>query len=135
MKRTAFVETGIDGSFRIFTPDSGNMVIGEGATIEEAKTDFENSIKERMATWTEDDNADGFVYIEFKFRYDLAAFFNEFSCINISRFAEFAGVFPSTMRMYARGIRPVSKEKAEQIEKALYSLGRKLQAISIKYNP
>ena len=49
MKTIALIEKGKDGNFGIFTPDLQHTIIGEGRTVAEAKTDFENSVKEMVA--------------------------------------------------------------------------------------
>ena len=43
-KKTALIEMGKDGSFSVYTPDIEATIIGEGATVAEAKSDFENVI-------------------------------------------------------------------------------------------
>ncbi len=53
MKTTALIEKGNDGTFCVYTPDLHHTIIGEGKTEAEAKTDFENSIKEVHASYTE----------------------------------------------------------------------------------
>jgi predicted RNase H-like HicB family nuclease len=53
MKTTALIEKGKDGSFGIFTPDINHTIIGEGKTVAEAKVDFENSVQEMLASYTE----------------------------------------------------------------------------------
>ena len=53
MKTTAVIEKGKDGTFGIFTPDIDHVIIGEGATVAEAKADFENSVAEMLAFYKE----------------------------------------------------------------------------------
>lgn len=53
MKTTALIEKGKDGTFGIFTPDIQATIIGEGRTVAEAKADFENSVREMFASYTE----------------------------------------------------------------------------------
>ena len=53
MVTTALIERGKDGTFGIFTPDINHTIIGEGNTVEEAKADFENSVREMILSYTE----------------------------------------------------------------------------------
>lgn len=50
MKTRAIIEKRGENDFCIYTPDLTATIIGEGATIEEAKADFENSVKEVLDT-------------------------------------------------------------------------------------
>ncbi|OAV70542.1 hypothetical protein Barb6_01702 [Bacteroidales bacterium Barb6] len=81
MKTTALIEKGKDGSYGIFTPDINHTVIGEGNTVEEAKADFANSVKEMIASYTETGREihEELRDIEFEYKYDLASFFNYYN--------------------------------------------------------
>lgn len=131
MKTIALIEKGKDGSFGIFTPDLDTTIIGSGATVAEAKADFENSVKEMIASYDGEQLPDELNGIEFEYKYDTASVFNELDCINITKFAAFADIYPSTMRQYARGITYISEKQAKKIEDALHSLGEKLQAVRL----
>lgn len=131
MKTTALIERGRDGSFGIFTPDIQSTIIGEGATVDEAKASFENSVKEMIESYDGEPLPEELENIEFEYKYDTASVFNELDCINITKFAKLAGIYPSTMRQYARGITYISEKQAQKIESALHSLGRKLQTIRL----
>ena len=52
-KRTALIETGKDGTFTIFTPDTQSTVFGDGDTVAKAKADFENTVKEVIEVFEE----------------------------------------------------------------------------------
>jgi predicted RNase H-like HicB family nuclease len=53
MVTTALIEKAKDGEFAIFTPDIDHTIIGNGKTVQEAKADFENSVKEMIASYKE----------------------------------------------------------------------------------
>ena len=53
MTTTALIEKSDNGTFGIFTPCINHTIIGEGNTVEEAKTDFENSFNEMILSYTE----------------------------------------------------------------------------------
>lgn len=119
--------------FGIFTPDIETTIIGSGATVAEAKADFENSVKEVLASYTEEGEElpRELKGITFEYRYDTASVFDELECINVTRFARLAGIYPSTMRQYASGIAYISEKQAHKIEEALHSLGAKLQTVRL----
>jgi predicted RNase H-like HicB family nuclease len=75
MATTALIERGKDGTFGIFTPDINSTIIGNGNTVEEAKADFENSVREIIQFYKEDgiELPDELKNIEFVYRYDIAS--------------------------------------------------------------
>lgn len=131
MKTTALIEKGKDGSFAIFTPDIRSTIIGEGKTVAEAKADFENSVKEVLEMFEPGESKGELEGITFEYKYDTASVFNELECINITKFARFAGICPSLMRSYARGIAYISEKQAKKVETALHAFGAKMQAIRL----
>lgn len=50
-KVIAIIEHGGDGSYCIHAPQLENVIIGEGDTIDEAMSDFENSYQEMMESY------------------------------------------------------------------------------------
>jgi len=74
MVTTALIERGKDGTFGIFTPDIYSTIIGEGNTVEEAKADFENSVREIIQFYKEDgiELPDELKDIQFVYKYDIA---------------------------------------------------------------
>ena len=77
-KRIALIEMGKDGSFTIFTPDIKSTLLGEGCSVAEAKTDFENSVKEIISTFEESGlkDPDDLKNITFVYKYDMPSFLN-----------------------------------------------------------
>ena len=53
-KKTALIEMGKDGSFSVYTLDIEATIIGEGTTVADAKSDFENSVAELLKFYQED---------------------------------------------------------------------------------
>lgn len=72
MKTIALIEKGKDGRFGIYTPDIKATIIGEGATVAEAKADFENSVKEVLEMFEEGEDKGELENIEFEYKYDVA---------------------------------------------------------------
>jgi len=133
MVTTALIERGKDGTFGIFTPDINHTIIGGGNTVEEAKADFENSVQEMIVSYTETDREipDELKNIQFVYKYDIASMFNYYDWINVSKFAQKAGINPSLMRQYRMGKTYISENQINKIENALHSLGNELAAIKL----
>jgi len=76
MVTTALIEKGKDGTIGIFTPDINSTIIGEGNTVEEAKEDFENSLREIFRFYEEDgiELPDELKDIRFVYKYDTSMF-------------------------------------------------------------
>jgi len=119
--------------FGVFTPDIEATIIGSGATVAEAKADFENSVTEVLAYYAETGEPlpEELQGVTFEYKYDTASVFNELECINITKFAKLAGIYPSTMRQYARGLAYISEKQAQKIENALHSLGQRMQTVHL----
>lgn len=133
MKTTALIEKGKDGTYGVFTPDIDHTIIGTGLTAYEAKADFENSIKEMMASYTDTGRAlpEELLNLDFEYKYDLASLFDYYNWINVTQFAKFAGVNPGLMRQYKAGNTYISEYQTKRIEAALHRLGHELTAVRL----
>ena len=133
MITTALIEKGKDGTFGIFTPDINSTIIGEGDSVEEAKADFENSVREIIQFYKEDgmELPDELKDIQFVYKYDIASVFDYYNWINVSKFARKAGINPSLMRQYRMGQTYISENQIDRIETTLHSLGSELAAIKL----
>ena len=67
MKATAIIEMGKDGTYGIYVSDNNLPfgVIGDGATVAEAKADFQNSLDEMRAYYESEGKE--FPKIEFEY--------------------------------------------------------------------
>lgn len=132
MKQIAYIEKGEDGSYSVYSTTS-SVIIGEGATVAEAKADFENTLNELLTTCRKEglpipaDLQD----VEFTFKYDIASVFNAFDFINVTKFAKYAGVNPSLLRQYKTQGTYISDAQANKIESALKRIGHELTTISL----
>ena len=133
MKTTALIEKGEDGTFGIYTPDIQTTIIGEGRTVAEAKADFENSVREMLASYTDngEDVPSELKDIEFEYKYDVASVFNYFDFINVTKFAKWAGINAGLMRQYKSCNTYISGAQAHKIGDALRKIGHELSAISL----
>ena len=75
MIATATIERGKDGKYGVFTSDINSIIIGEGNTVEEAKADFENSVREIIHFYEEDGIKlpDELKDIHFVYKYDTVS--------------------------------------------------------------
>ena len=133
METTALIEKGKDGTFGVFTPDLQHTIIGEGKTVAEAKADFENSIKEIIASYTETGKQipNELQGVEFVYKYDIASLFNYYSFINVSKFAQMVGINLSLMRQYKSGNQYISENQISKIEDALHKMANEIGAIKL----
>jgi len=100
MVTTALIERGKDGTFGIFTPDINSTIIGEGTTVEEAKADFENSVREIFQYYEEDgiEIPDELKDVQFVYKLDVTSMSNYYNRINGSKFARKVGINSSLMK-------------------------------------
>ena len=118
MKTTAVIEKGKDGTFGIFTPDIDHVIIGEGATVAEAKADFENSVAEMLASYKEEgiEVPEELQVIEFEYKYHGMSMFNGFDPSSILDFYSLVNVCTTGPNVY------ISEPLAERIEAALHEI-------------
>ncbi len=131
MKTIALIEKGKDGTFGIYTPDLEHTIIGEGRGVEEAKMDFENSLKEMLASYTDETMPDELRDLEVQYKYDLSSLFDHLNFVNVSQFAKKAGISSSLMRQYKTGNTYVSEKQISKIEKTLHKIGHELTSIKL----
>ena len=133
MKTIALIEKGKDGTFGIFTPEINSTIIGEGSTVAEAKTDFENSVTEIIQFYKEDGKElpDELKNIEFEYKFDISSLLNYYDWINTTKFAKKAGINSSLMRQYKIGKTYISETQTRRIESALHNLGKELTAVKL----
>ena len=65
--------------------------------------------------------------IEVVFKYDIPSFFNYFDFLNVSKFAEFAGINESKMRAYKCGAAFPGEKTTRKIMKAINRIGQDLR--------
>jgi predicted RNase H-like HicB family nuclease len=132
MKTIALIEKGKDGMYTIFTPKIESFILGIGNTVNEAKADFENSVKEIKESYikAKDKLPDELIDVTFEYKYDIASFFNYFDWINVSKFAKKSGINGSLMRRYRTG-EYISQKQVSKIEKTLNELGREISEIKL----
>lgn len=132
MNTTALIEKGKDGRYTIYTPDLQSTIIGDGNTVEEAKTDFDNTVKEVLESYEETGEPlpEELIGITFEYKYDMPSFLNCYNYLNMTKLADRAGINPSLMRQYKQG-QYVSEKQASKIQDAIHKIGRELLAVRL----
>ena len=129
----AIVEKGPDGLYSIHSDNHfGNSYFGGyGNSVEKAKADFFESIKEAInEQQAEGETAPQLESISIEYRYDLPSFFNYFDFINVSKFAEYVGINESKMRAYKCGVSYPGEKTTSKIFKAVKEIGKELSVAS-----
>ena len=133
-KIKAVIEKGESGIYSVYAPDLKEHAInGQGKTIDEAKEDFGISFDEVVAIYTDEglEIPNELKTSEFEYVYDIASVFDYLKCINVSVFAERAGINASLLRQYRNKITFASETQKRKIETALHGFGEELTAISL----
>ncbi len=128
MKATVIIEKAKDGTYSCYMEEvaDGFGLAGYGNTAEEARADMleaYESIKEMNAEEGKETPA-----LEFTYKYDVQAFFNYFSFLNVSKVAERAGINPSLMRQYTSGSAACGQKQYDKLRAAVQSFTQDLQA-------
>ena len=134
MKVFAIVEKGSDGKFSVYSDAHlGNSYFGGfGDSVASAKADFVLSINEAIAEQVADGKSvPGIDDIAIEYRYDIPSFFNYFDFINVSKFAEYAGINESKMRAYKSGVSFPGEKTTAKIFKAVRNIGAEFCASSL----
>ena len=135
VKITAIVERGSDGLYSVYSNDHfGNSFFGGyGDSVEKAKADFFESIKEAIhEQLAENQTAPQLEDISVTYRYDIPSFFNYFDFINVSKFAEYVGINESKMRAYKSGVSYPGEKTTKKIVEAAHAIAAELSATTLR---
>lgn len=131
MKLTAIIEKGSDGGFTVYSKEY-DFIIGSGWSKEEAIADFGSALAELSEFYKKRDGKyPKWANAEIEYKYDIAAFFQSFPFINVSKFAEFVGINPSLMRKYKNGIAYASPKQLGTIQNGLTAMVDQLQSVHL----
>lgn len=122
-----------DGTYIAYNTDcDGISLIGTGNTVNEAKEDFCNSIREtKEALKSAGLDINPAFNEELSFKFDVASLFEYYNVINVSAFARSLGINSSLMRQYKRGGTYVSDTQLKKIEEGIHSLGNELSRLKL----
>lgn len=127
------IEKQNDGSYIAYNTESDKFTaIGSGATIEEAKEDFFNSIEEMKEVHREHgDEIPADLLDAPSFKFDLSSFFEYYSFINVTAFAKMIGINGSLMRQYKKGDTYISNSQLEKIQAFVNKMGNDFQKLRL----
>lgn len=135
MKIFAIIEKGTDGLYSIYSDDMllNHGLGGYGSSVEEAKSDFMESIKEAKEMIAEEGNPlpNEVEHMDVTFKYDLQSFFNYFDWINVSQFAKKVGINESKMRQYKNGLAFAGESTTKKILDTIKNIGAELQSATL----
>jgi len=121
-----------DGTYWCHTEQDvfGGGLNGAGSTVKEAKEDLAVCLEEAKADYEENG---GTPYdVEFHYQYDLQSFFEYFSFLNVSEIAKLAGINPSLMRQYTRGIKNAGEKTYTRLTECIGNITKELSAASFR---
>lgn len=101
------------------------VIDGDGATAEEAKADFMKALQECR---DDDPNNKALQDLTFTYKYDVQAFFKEFSFLNATEIARRAGINPSLMRQYVSGVKNAGEKTYQRLNACMDNIKADLQA-------
>ena len=104
--------------------------LGAGASVKEAKADLMECLEEAKADYIE--NGCDIYEVDFSYQYDLQSFFEYFSFLNVTDIAKRAGINPSLMRQYARGIKNAGEKTYARLSGCIGEIAKELQAASFR---
>lgn len=124
---TAIIER-TDTGYSAFVPEF-DFCGTVGFTIEEIRNNLPEAIELFFEDSPEKLKEIGFGTdepVKFDFKIDVTDFFKLHNQVKQSLIAEKAGINPSLLRQYARGIKHPGIKQVRKIEKAIHQLGREL---------
>ena len=135
MKVKALIEK-TDNGYDSITSDEqiGNYCLGGyGNSLAEAKTDFMSVVKEAQDAYVlaHGDLPDKYKDVSVSYQYDLQSFFDYFDWINITKFAQVAGVNESKLRLYKVGKAFAGERTRAKLQEAVKRMGAELASVTI----
>ena len=135
MKVSALIERTESGYYSIACDGKiGNFCLGGfGDSVKDAKADFDSIVKEAQDSYIKEHGElpDELKEVEVEYRYDLQSFFNYFNWINISKFAQAAGINESKMRQYKTGKAFASERTKNTIESTIHKMSEELASVEL----
>lgn len=126
MKVTVIMEKATDGYYSCYVEDEldGFGLMGHGSTAEEAKKDMLLAYDEIKEMFSQDGKE--VPGLEFIYKYDMQAFFDYFSFLNISKIGEMAGINSSLLRQYASGSAMAGEKQYNKIKDCIGRIAHEL---------
>lgn len=129
----AYIYREKDGTYSIFVDDKAPInygLVGEGATVEEAIADWNNTYEAMKQSYAEDNMP--FVEAQFSFVYDVASFLAYYGgLLTFKGLAKLTGVSAAQLSQYATGYRNPSSKTTAKIQEGLHALARDLSRVAL----
>lgn len=130
MKVTAIIERGQDGRYSVYIEQKKYPygIIGTGASVKEAKEDFEAGYKE-MKQYVES-LGDRFEEAELSFKYDIPSFLQDYAfAFSLAGLERITGVNQKQLGHYISGYRKPSGKTVRKIEEGIHAFSSQLAAV------
>lgn len=121
-----------DGTYWCHTDQDvyGGGLNGAGDTVKAAKEDLAACLEEAKKDYAE--NGGKAYDVEFLYQYDLQSFFEYFSFLNVTEIAKRAGINPSLMRQYTRGIKNAGEKTYSRLAECMDNITKELSAATFR---
>ena len=131
METTAIIEIGKDMTYDIYTKDDrlDFMVLGQGKTITEAKTDFFSCLEEIKDYYTKEEKMFDFGHLTFQFKYDIASFL-KYSPFTLTWLSHVTGINKKQLSHYTTGRRHPRRPTLEKIQHAVTVFAKDYEQVS-----
>lgn len=125
-KDVVVIERAGDGRFACYLKESYPTfsLAGYGESVEEAKEDFWEAYNETKEL--EEAEGRSMPVLDVVYKYDMQSFFDYFNFLNISEVARRAGINPSLMRQYSKGITNAGERQYKKLNDAMTNITKEL---------
>lgn len=129
----AIIELGKDMSYGICSEGWGDIVVGDGASLREAKESFICGIHSAIESHEQNgqhDRAEALreALSSVVYRYNVRSFLKYYKLINLTQFAKYIGINDVLIRQYKSG-QYMSEERALEIERGFKRIAEDLSAM------
>lgn len=130
---TVTIEKDTDGTYVAYNVNGdGHAISGRGASVEEARKAFLNTMRETAEYEIEETGKTSDILTsEPEFKFDVASLFDYYKTINTSAFAKSIGLNDSLLRLYKKGGVYISDALLAKIEDGIHKLGQELSALRL----
>lgn len=130
MKVTAIIERGQDGRYSVYIEQKKYPygIIGTGASVKEAKEDFEAGYEE-MRAYVQS-TGEHFQEAELSYKYDIPSFLQDFAfAFSLAGLERITGVNQKQLGHYISGYRKPSGKTVRKIEEGIHAFSSQLAAV------
>jgi hypothetical protein len=90
-----------------------------------------NLVKKNMLQLLNDLERVNSASVVFEMAYDITAFFETHPYLNISEVAQVAGINSALMRQYSSGVKHASRNRVQEIQRTVRSMGKELSKLTL----